>query len=69
MVTLTRPGGLDLDPATRARMQELFAGRSCCRCAAPAARLCADRYYCATHYPGCPRRSRRLPRVYRVGTC
>jgi hypothetical protein len=61
------PTGLAFDPAVLARLREIFHHHTCARCAAPATRLRADRYYCDAHFP---RRPREVPppRVYRVQT-
>jgi hypothetical protein len=57
--------GYELAPETKARLAELFAGQTCCRCGEPATRLAGDRFSCAAHY--LRRLSQRAgrPKVYR----
>ena len=57
--------GYELAPETKARMAELFAGRACCRCGEPAARVARDRFFCAAHYERRQPQASGPPRVYR----
>ena len=57
--------GFALAPETKARLAELFSGRTCSRCAEPAVRLAADRFYCAAHYLRKQPQAAGAPRVYR----
>jgi hypothetical protein len=57
--------GYELAPETKARLAELFAGRTCCRCGEPAVRLAGDRFYCATHYLRRQSQAAGAPRVFR----
>lgn len=57
--------GYELAPETKARLAELFAGRTCCRCDEPAARLAGDRFYCAAHYLRRQSRAAGAPKVFR----
>ena len=57
-----------LDPATRARIRDLFRGHFCCRCQAAASRLTADRFYCDSHFPVGRRQTPAAGRIFRVGT-
>ncbi len=57
--------GYELAPETKARMAELFAGQTCCRCGEPAARMARDRFYCATHYERRQPQADGALRVYR----
>ena len=57
--------GFELAPATKARLAELFGGQTCCRCGEPAARLAADRFFCAAHYLRKQPEAAGAPRVYR----
>jgi hypothetical protein len=55
---------MKLEGATVRRMAECFAGRACCRCGHPAARLARRRFYCDRHFPrGKP--GAEVPKVYR----
>jgi hypothetical protein len=54
---------LGLAPWTRQRLREMFAGRTCCVCGAPAQRLSAGEFYCHADYP---RRRSGEPRPARV---
>lgn len=55
---------LELAPDTKARLAELFAGRTCCRCPEPAARVARGKFLCPAHYErGRPPAGG--PRVYR----
>jgi hypothetical protein len=44
-------GAMGLHKNTRRRLQELFRGRTCCKCDRPATRLARDQYYCDRHFP------------------
>jgi hypothetical protein len=57
--------GYELAPETKARLAELFAGRVCCLCGEPAARLAGDRFFCAMHYLRKQSQAAGAPRVYR----
>jgi hypothetical protein len=57
--------GYELAPETTARLAELFADRTCCRCNEPATRLAGDRFYCAPHYLRRQSQAAGTPRVYR----
>ena len=57
--------GYELAPETKARLAELFAGRTCCRCGEPATRLAGDRFYCAAHYLRKQPQAAGAPRAYR----
>ena len=55
----------ELAPETQARMAVVFAGRACCRCGEPAARVARARFYCAAHYERRQPHAASPPRVYR----
>lgn len=57
--------GYELAPDTKARLAELFAGRTCARCGAPAVRLAGDLFYCAAHYLRKHPQAAGTPKVYR----
>jgi hypothetical protein len=57
--------GLGLEPETRERMREVFAGRACQRCGGPAERVAAGLFYCGRHLPRRGRAEAAPPRVYR----
>lgn len=57
--------GYGLAPETKARLAELFDGRTCCRCDAPAIRLACDRFYCAAHYLRRKSQAAGAPRAFR----
>lgn len=57
--------GYELASETKARLAELFAGRTCFRCGEPATRLAGDRFYCAAHYLRKQPQAAGTPRVYR----
>lgn len=59
--------GYGLAPETKARLAELFAGRTCRRCGEPATRLAGDRFYCAPHYLRRQSQEAGAPRVFRCG--
>jgi hypothetical protein len=59
---MKRSKAMGLDHQTEQRMRELFGGRHCCQCNAPAARLMDDRYYCHGHFLAARRGHRRKPR-------
>jgi hypothetical protein len=56
--------GYELAPETKARLAELFAGPTCCRCGEPAARLAGDLFYCAAHYLRRQSQAAGVPRVF-----
>lgn len=60
--------GFAFAPETRGRLRELFGGRSCSRCGQPAARLVAERFYCAEHFL-LLRKARSEPKPVRVYRC
>ncbi|MDB5308014.1 MAG: hypothetical protein JWO38_2216 [Gemmataceae bacterium] len=55
-----------LEPETLRRMREVFEGRVCHACGAPAARLTGEHFYCPDHFP---RRAAGRPEHLRVYRC
>ena len=53
-----------LEAETLRRMREVFGGRTCSACGAPAARVHGEEFFCHEHYPRA-RKPVRSPRVYR----
>jgi hypothetical protein len=61
---LTRRVPMRLESETVRRIAECFAGRPCCRCGHPAARLVRGRFYCEYHFPR-GKAGGQVPKFYR----